>query len=87
MGVAGDAADLVSEADAGYAFPPGDAEALADNVLRLIADGQKRRDEIGRNAYEFYIEKLSRTRGIDATANLINRFRKKSVVLSRPQEY
>ena len=87
MGVAGDAADLVSQADAGYAFAPGDAEALADNVRRLIADGPTRRDEIGRNAYRFYIEKLSRTRGINATADLINRFRKDRVTSIRQQEY
>lgn len=78
MGVAGDAADLVREADAGYVFAPGNSEALAENVRRLIADGPARRDEIGRNAHLFYIETLRRSKGIDATLDLINRFRKGS---------
>lgn len=78
MGVAGDAADLVREADAGYVFTPGDAEALADCVRRLITDGPLRRDEIGRHAQDFYRQKLRRSKGIDATVGLINRFRKGS---------
>ena len=78
MGVAGDAADLVREADAGCVFAPGDSEALAENVRQLIDDGPARRDEIGRNAHRFYIERLRRSKGIDATVDLINRFRKGS---------
>lgn len=78
MGVAGDAADLVREADAGYVFPSGDADALAACVRRLIADGATRRDEIGRNAHRFYIKRLRRSKGIGATADLINHFRKGS---------
>lgn len=78
MGVAGDAADLVREADAGYVFAPGDSEALAEIVRRLLADGPARRREIGHNAHRFYIETLRRSKGIDATVDLINRFRKGS---------
>lgn len=78
IGVAGDAADLVREADAGYLFMPGDSEALAENVRQLIADGAERRDEIGRNARRFYMERLRRSKGINATVDLINRFRKGS---------
>lgn len=76
MGVAGDAADLVREAEAGYAFTPGDAAGLADAVRRLIADGPERRAQIGRNAREFYQARLRRSKGIRATVDLINRFRK-----------
>lgn len=78
MGVAGDAADMVREADAGYVFAPGDSKALAENVRRLIADGKARREEIGRNARRFYMERLRRSKAVDATAELINRFRKGS---------
>lgn len=78
MGAAGDAADLVAKADAGYAFSPGDTEALADNVRRLIADGPTRRDEIGRNAHRFYIATLRRSKAIEATVDLINRCRRGS---------
>lgn len=78
MGVAGDAADLVRHADAGYVFAAGDPEALAEKVRRLIADGPARRAEIGSNAHRFYMTVLRRSKGIDATVELINRFRKGS---------
>jgi glycosyltransferase involved in cell wall biosynthesis len=78
MGVAGNASELVQEANAGYTFPPGDAATLADCLRRLVADGPARRDEIGRNARRFYLERLRRSKGIGSTANLINRFRKRS---------
>ena len=78
MGVAGNAADLVRQADAGYVFQPGDAKALAQSVRNLIADGPERRDEIGRNAKSFYFEELRQSKGLDATAGLIERFRKGS---------
>lgn len=76
MGVAGDAAELVRKADAGYVFAPANSKELAESVHRLIADGEARRDEIGRNANRFYMETLSRSKGIDATVDLMNRFRK-----------
>ncbi len=76
MGVAGDAAKLVHKADAGYVFAPGDSEALAESVRQLIADGPVRRNEIGQNAHRFYMETLRQSKGIDATVNLIKRFRK-----------
>jgi len=76
MGVDGDAAELVRDADAGCVFPPGDSVALAKCVRQLVADGPKRRTEIGHNAYRFYMEALRRSKGINATADLINRFRK-----------
>lgn len=76
MGVAGDAADLVREAEAGNAFAPGDAAGLAYAVRRLIADGPAHRAQIGRNAHEFYQTRLRRSKGIGATVDLINRFRK-----------
>lgn len=78
MGVAGDAADLVQQADAGYAFASGDVGGLVDCVQRLIAEGPKRREEIGRNGHEFYNAHLRRSKGIGATARLIERFRKRS---------
>lgn len=74
MGVAGDAANLVRKADAGYVFAPGDSEALAESVRQLIADGPARRNEIGHNAHRFYMETLRRSKGIDATVDLIKRF-------------
>lgn len=78
MGVAGDAAVLVREADAGYVFAAGDALALAKSVERLISDGSERRAEMGSRAREFYTDRLSRSKGIGATVDVINRFRRGS---------
>lgn len=78
MGVAGDAADLVRQAEAGYVFTSGDADSLAEGVQHLLADGAERRVEIGRNGHRFYDERLRRSKAIGATAGLIDRFRKGS---------
>ena len=62
--VTGEAARIVTEADAGLACPGGDAPALADTVLRLHALPQRRLAEMGANgrAYaraHFGLEQLS----------------------------
>lgn len=76
MGVAGDAADLIKRADAGYAFRPGDADDLADRVRALIADGAARREQMGRNGRSFYTKHLRRELAINTTVELIHRFRR-----------
>jgi colanic acid biosynthesis glycosyl transferase WcaI len=76
MGVAGDAADLVQQAGAGYPFLPGDSDALAHCVRQLIGDGAESRAQMGHNAQNFYSKTLSRSKGIGATVDLINRFLK-----------
>lgn len=76
MGVAGDAADLVRQADAGYNFPSGDVAALVDRIRTLMDDGPERRAEMGRNGHRFYWETLRRQLGMEATVQLINRFRR-----------
>lgn len=86
MGVAGNAAELVREANAGYCFSPGDSRALADCLHQLFADGPTCRAEIGRNARSFYLENLQKSKGIEATANLINRFCKVPRQSGRIQE-
>lgn len=76
MGVAGDAANLVREADAGYVFASGDATGLSNAIRQLIAEGPERHAQIGRNAHDYYQVRLRRSKGIGATVDLINRFRK-----------
>ena len=76
MGVAGDAAALVHAADAGYAFPPEDAAALADRVGDLIADGAERRAQMGANGRAYYDCHLRRASAIGMTSDLIHRFRR-----------
>jgi glycosyltransferase involved in cell wall biosynthesis len=48
-GVAGESARIVEEEGVGLCFPPGDAQALADGVRRLSADGGLR-ERCARNA-------------------------------------
>jgi len=48
-GVAGDAAEVVHEAQAGLIFPPQDAGALAQAVRELLALPIERREALGRN--------------------------------------
>lgn len=78
MGVAGNAADLVRQANAGYVFPPGDATALVDAVHRMINDGPERRRQMGKNGHDYYMQTLRRQIGIAETAAVINRFRRGS---------
>lgn len=59
MGVRGDAADLVTQAQAGMAVAPEDDKAIADAVLRLAALSVPEREQMARNAVDFYREKLS----------------------------
>lgn len=59
MGVRGDAADLVTQAQAGMAVAPEDDKAIADAVLRLAALSAPEREQMARNAVDFYREKLS----------------------------
>jgi colanic acid biosynthesis glycosyl transferase WcaI len=74
MGVAGDAAELVRRADAGYAFVPGDAEDLAGRIRELIADGAERRHQMGQNGHEFYMANLRRELALAQTVDAIYRF-------------
>jgi glycosyltransferase involved in cell wall biosynthesis len=76
MGVAGDAADLVRQADAGYVFTPGDASALVASVTALLQDSPDRRQKMGRNGHDFYMLRLRRQVGISQTIDLINKFRR-----------
>lgn len=76
MGVAGDAADLVRQADAGYVFTPGDASALVASVTALLQDSPDRRQKMGRNGHDFYMLRLRRQLGISQTIDLINKFRR-----------
>lgn len=79
MGVAGDAAELVRAANAGYVFPSGDSAALADCVQALLLDGPNRRTEMGQRGHEFYMKALRRQIGLAATVDVINTFRRHQI--------
>lgn len=83
MGVAGDAADVVRTAGAGYVFAPEDAAGLSEAVIKLIADGGDRRAQMGKNGRVFYDQHLCRASAIGATLALIHRFRRGARVKAR----
>lgn len=59
MGVRGDAAQLVREADAGITFTPGRPDELADAVLTLKAMSPAERNRLAANGAAYYQERLS----------------------------
>jgi glycosyltransferase involved in cell wall biosynthesis len=61
LGVAGQARKILEEAGSGIYFEPGNADALADSVLRLKAD-RVYREALGRNGRTFILRNLSRER-------------------------
>ena len=66
IGVRGDAAALVARAGAGFPFEPGNAAALAEAILRLVAMSAARRDAMGRAGAEYYRDHLSLKVGTQA---------------------
>jgi len=66
MGARGDAAAVVEEAGAGFAFQPEDADALADAVLRLRALPAEARAAMGRAGAAYYAERMSFDAGVAA---------------------
>lgn len=61
----GEGGRIVQEAGAGLACPAGDAEGLADHVLRLVAMPEAERREMGRNGRTYYEANFDRARLFD----------------------
>ena len=59
MGVRGDAARMVAEAGAGFAFAPENPEALADRVVDLMAMSPEDRRRMGAAGLAYYQRRLS----------------------------
>ena len=66
IAVAGDAATLVEAANAGIAVPPGDANALADAVLKMAALDWQARTDMSKSARNYYANHLSLRCGVSA---------------------
>jgi lipopolysaccharide/colanic/teichoic acid biosynthesis glycosyltransferase/glycosyltransferase involved in cell wall biosynthesis len=71
MGVAGDAADLISRAGAGVVVPPGNARALADAALRLAALPREALAAMGAAGRAFYGRELRAEIGVGRTLAVI----------------
>lgn len=69
--VAGDAADLLTAAGAGFVVPPGDAAALARAVQRLADLPAEQRAELGRRGRSYYEEHLSERAGSAAIETML----------------
>lgn len=59
LGVAGQARRIVEEANCGICFEPGNADALAESILRLTKD-KPSRQALGRNGRSYILKNLSR---------------------------
>jgi glycosyltransferase involved in cell wall biosynthesis len=61
----GEGARLVEDADAGYATPAEDANALARTVLELYRETPERRDEMGDNGRNYYQKHFDHENQVD----------------------
>ena len=61
MGVPGEACEIVLQANAGIAFPPGNASQLAESLIQL-RENPSRLQELQQNGRQFVLQKFSRDR-------------------------
>lgn len=59
IAVKGDAADLVIAAEAGFAIPPSDPDALGSAVRTLYSLTPQAREQMGRNGREYFLKNLT----------------------------
>ncbi|MEH8183942.1 glycosyltransferase family 4 protein [Aeromonas allosaccharophila] len=64
MGVDGDAAQLIADAQAGVCCKANSAQSLADAVERLVALDGDEREQMAKNAHDFYHNHLSLACGV-----------------------
>lgn len=65
MGVSGDAARLVDLSGGGVSFRPGNPEAMADAVERLMALSPEELGRMGQRGRDFYLRELSLATGVE----------------------
>ena len=58
-GLQGEGADVVADAGAGFAVPPGDVEAMAEKMLHALSLGPDALQKMGRSGYAFYMRTMS----------------------------
>lgn len=72
-GVAGDAADLVSSANAGLCFPPEDAQAMEMAIRQLVSMSPSERKALGQNAVAGYEQFCSKAMLVDRYESLFQK--------------
>ena len=72
MGVEGDAAKLVEQADAGITCTPENPESIARAVVELFALTKEKRVAMGARGLEFYRRELSLSAGVDKFEKLFH---------------
>lgn len=65
MGLEGDAADILNDAEAGYTFEPDNSEDLKAKLEKMAALNQDEIATLGKNAKKYYRENLSITASVD----------------------
>ncbi|MBN1398757.1 MAG: glycosyltransferase family 4 protein [Bacteroidetes bacterium] len=65
MVVRGDATELIKNANAGICAEPGNPEALAEAAKTLYNMPPPQREQLGLNGYQFYMNELRMTAGVD----------------------
>lgn len=76
MAVAGDAADLITGADAGFRCPPEDVDAMAESFAAMYELPAERRAQMGRNAGHFYRTEIAMEVGAQRTLDLLQACRR-----------
>ena len=70
IAVEGDAADLVTKAEAGFACNPEDPKMLAQTVIRFYQMSPQQREQMGKNGAAFYDKELAFNVAVDKYLNV-----------------
>lgn len=73
MGVRGDAAALIKEANAGISFTPQNSQALADAITTVAMMTPDQRLQLGREGHNYYMRELALAVGAGRLASLLER--------------
>lgn len=73
MCVNGNAADLITDAKAGYVARPGDPRSIASTILQVYKLSDTKRRELGENGHEFYLNHLSMTAATNKLSKLFHK--------------
>jgi colanic acid biosynthesis glycosyl transferase WcaI len=67
----GDAASVVTDADAGWVIHPGDVAALAGQLRGAVLSGRARLADLGRSARAYYVREFSYEQGVGRIESLL----------------